>query len=311
MDEGGTRARIDGDTASPLLAIDEPDEALSLVPMAGRRALDRAGRKLSLSAWQALPMTDRIAIVRAGAAVEVPVDAVRAIADRAVPAATEQPAIDDPPADDPPAGLVAALGAERPLSAETWRGLGALARFALANLHRRQKPERLHKAYDGLLGPRPTHLDERGNARMVSVGGKAVTERRAVASAIVRMAPATLERVSGGGAPKGDVFGVARIAGIQAAKRTHELIPLCHAVALTRVEVAFERTDVDGEVRIRATADATDRTGVEMEAMVAASTAALTVYDMIKGIDRWATIAAVQLDEKTGGRSGRLVRSVS
>ena len=146
-----------------------------------------------------------------------------------------------------------------------------------------------------------THLTEDGDARMVDVGPKDVTSRRAVARARVQMSAATFERLASGETPKGDVLAAARIAGIQAAKRTSELIPLCHMVALTRVEIAIRLEG--GQAIVEATAEARDRTGVEMEAMVAASTAALTLYDMLKAIDRGMTFD-VALVEKTGGKTG-------
>ena len=148
-----------------------------------------------------------------------------------------------------------------------------------------------------------THLDERGQARMVDVGGKDVTQRRAVARALVRMSPATAAAIAAGDAPKGDVLATARIAGIQAAKRTSELIPLCHPLALEKVTVDAEVDAADGLVTITAEARVTARTGVEMEALTAASVAALTVYDMVKGIERGVEIASVALLAKTGGKS--------
>ena len=148
------------------------------------------------------------------------------------------------------------------------------------------------------------HLNDQGQAHMVDVGGKAVTERTAVASALVRLSPETADRLASGTVPKGDVLAVARIAGIQAAKRTDELIPLCHRVALTSVEVDLRLDRERAAVEITSTARALDRTGVEMEALVAASVAALTIYDMLKGIDRGIEIARVVLVEKAGGRSG-------
>jgi cyclic pyranopterin phosphate synthase len=135
---------------------------------------------------------------------------------------------------------------------------------------------------------------------MVDVGGKDVTERRAVARARVRMSPQTAAAVAAGNAPKGDVVSTARIAGIQAAKRTAELIPLCHPLPLTFADVRIEITG--DEARIEAEARTTAQTGVEMEALTAASVAALTVYDMVKGLERGVEIAEVQLVEKTGGR---------
>lgn len=153
-----------------------------------------------------------------------------------------------------------------------------------------------------------THLDASGRARMVDVGSKESTHRRAVAHATVRMKPETLDRLQRGDVPKGDVWATARIAGIQAAKRTPELIPLCHAIALTGVTVHFV-VDPDGErVHIEAEAKALDRTGVEMEALTAVSVAALTLYDMLKAIDRAMTIELVQLAEKHGGKTGSFVR---
>jgi cyclic pyranopterin monophosphate synthase len=152
------------------------------------------------------------------------------------------------------------------------------------------------------VAERLTHLDEAGAARMVDVSAKEVTRRRAVARAFVRMSPQTAAAVSAGDAPKGDVLGVARIAGIQAAKQTGSLIPLCHPLGLDHVDI--RASVVEGGVEIEAEASVEGRTGVEMEAMVAASIAALTVYDMVKGIERGVSIEAVELVAKSGGRSG-------
>ncbi len=149
-----------------------------------------------------------------------------------------------------------------------------------------------------------THLNAEGRAEMVDVSDKDVTARRAIARAVVRVSVATAELVAAGNAPKGDVIGVARIAGIQAAKRTHELIPLCHQLPLTFVGVEVTIDATAGEFELIAEARTTARTGVEMEALTAASVAALTVYDMVKGIERGASIGPVELLEKSGGRSG-------
>ena len=147
-----------------------------------------------------------------------------------------------------------------------------------------------------------THIDESGAARMVDVGGKATTQRVAIASGLITMSAAALDAIRAGNAPKGDVLGTARIAGIMAAKRTGELIPLCHPLGLEAVNIdfAFE----DGAIRAVATASLTGKTGVEMEAMVAVSTALLTIYDMAKAIDKGMVIAEVRLIEKHGGKSG-------
>jgi cyclic pyranopterin monophosphate synthase len=149
-----------------------------------------------------------------------------------------------------------------------------------------------------------THLDDRGHARMVDVGDKPVTARTAVASCRVVMSPETAARLLDGDLPKGDALPVARIAGIQAAKRTPELIPLCHHVALTSVEVAVDVDPAAGVAEVTATARAADRTGVEMEAMTAASVAALTLYDLLKAVQRDVVIDDLRLRRKTGGRSG-------
>jgi cyclic pyranopterin phosphate synthase len=149
-----------------------------------------------------------------------------------------------------------------------------------------------------------THLDAQGTARMVDVGDKPATDRRAVARAVVRMSPETAAKVQAGDAPKGDVLGTARIAGVLAAKRTGELIPLCHPLGLDHVDIDAEVDATAGTVTLTAEARVTARTGVEMEAMTAASVAALTVYDMVKGLERGVEIASVALLEKSGGRSG-------
>ncbi len=154
-----------------------------------------------------------------------------------------------------------------------------------------------------------THLDGAGRARMVDVGDKPSTERRAVARAIVRVSTETAARVAAGDAPKGDVLGVARIAGIQAGKRTSELIPLCHPLGLSFVGVEGSVDVAAGEITLTAEARTTGPTGVEMEALTAASVAALTVYDMVKGVQRGAEIASVALLEKSGGRSGHWRRA--
>ena len=148
-----------------------------------------------------------------------------------------------------------------------------------------------------------THLDSAGRARMVDVSAKAPSDRFARARAVVRMSPDAAARVAAGDAPKGDVAAVARIAGIQAAKRTDELIPLAHSLPLTKVGAEIEIDAVQGTVTVIAEARTTDRTGVEMEALVACSVAALTVYDMVKGIEPGVVIERVELLDKTGGKT--------
>lgn len=149
-----------------------------------------------------------------------------------------------------------------------------------------------------------THVDETGAARMIDVGGKGETERRAVARGILRVSSRTVDLVRGGGTPKGDVLAAARIAGIMAAKRTSELIPLCHPLPLTHAAVELALTD-EG-IAIEATVATTARTGVEMEALTAVAVAGLTLYDMLKAVERGARLTDVRLVEKSGGRSGDL-----
>ncbi len=161
---------------------------------------------------------------------------------------------------------------------------------------------------------RLTHLDERGSARMVDVGDKPATRRRAVATARMTMLPETLAMIVEGRAPKGDVFATARVAGIMAAKRTSDLIPMCHPLALTHVSVDFESAEPAEElhslaaVDITAVCETTGPTGVEMEALTAVSVAGLTLYDMCKAVDRSMVLGEVMLLEKEGGASGRWIR---
>jgi cyclic pyranopterin phosphate synthase len=247
--------------------------------------------------------------VAAGAGARVDAE-LAGVVDAASPAPARIDPVPDPDSARPPSKLLEALGG-RPLDEACWSALRALERYALVKSA--AKPEKLVRAYDEIVGsraarPRLTHLTDSGAAHMVDVAGKAPSARRAVASGKVCAAPAVLDAVRRSAMAKGDVLAAARVAGILAAKRTPELIPLCHPVATTHAAVDFD-VDVDrGELRIVATVEAYDRTGVEMEALVAATVAALTVYDMIKSGDRWARIEAVQLESKTGGKSGPVTR---
>ena len=155
---------------------------------------------------------------------------------------------------------------------------------------------------------RLTHVDEHGEARMVDVSGKEATDRQAVARATVEMEPPTAALIAAGALDKGDVLATARLAGIQAAKRTGELIPLCHPLGLDHVDVEIGVDEKSGLVTVVASARVHARTGVEMEAMTAASVAALTIYDMVKAVERGVRITGVELVEKSGGRSGLWTR---
>ena len=156
-----------------------------------------------------------------------------------------------------------------------------------------------------------THFDAHGQAHMVDVSDKAATRRSATAQGRIRMLPETLHLIEQGTAKKGDVLGIARIAGIQAAKKTSDLIPLCHPIALTRVAMSFEVEPVTHSVLCHATAECTGPTGVEMEALTAVQVALLTIYDMCKAVDRGMTITDVSLLEKHGGKSGSFVAEKS
>ncbi len=166
--------------------------------------------------------------------------------------------------------------------------------------------------------PELTHFDEAGRAHMVDIGAKAETSREAIATGIVRMRPQTLALIRAGTLAKGDVLAVAQVAGVMAAKQTPQIIPMCHTLLLTSVDLAFElheATDGDdddgaqeAQVAIRATVRTVGRTGAEMEALTAVSAAALTIYDMCKAVDRAMTISDIQLQRKSGGKSGVFVR---
>ncbi len=293
-----------------IYAFEELDEWLDAIPLAARRALDASGARLTAVAWRRMRSGARVAITSLGSQKKVDAARVRdLLVEEDVPCETVTAAHD--PSAALPADLVRALGESRPLEVARWRSLSPLDRYALVRLARRGRSEKLRRAYDEIArdhGDRPisTHLDAKGEVHMVDVGAKDVTARVAIARAEVKMQDETLSRLRAGATPKGDVLATARIAAIQAAKRTSDLIPLCHAIALTRVEVdiQLEHRHLTIDVRV----EARDRTGVEMEAMVGASVGALTIYDMLKGIDRGMTFD-VSLLEKSGGKSGTWTRS--
>jgi cyclic pyranopterin phosphate synthase len=151
-----------------------------------------------------------------------------------------------------------------------------------------------------------SHVDDKGQARMVDVGAKAVTRREAAASALVKLGPGTIDLIRTNGLAKGDVLGTARLAGIQAAKRTHELIPLAHPIPLENIAVDMDLEETGVRVRCRVAAEA--KTGAEMEALTGAAVAALTIYDMVKAVERGAEVTSLRLDYKSGGKSGTFRR---
>jgi cyclic pyranopterin monophosphate synthase len=195
----------------------------------------------------------------------------------------------------------------------TRRGVGA---FASPDMVRPAILDAMDHRTDRAPAPRSerrrlSHVDRTGRPRMVDVSAKPSTDRRAVAEASVAVSPETMSLVIDGGGAKGDVLSVAELAGVMGAKRTSELIPLCHPLSLTDVQVTITPDRAAGALRVRAEAATTGQTGVEMEAMTAASVAALTVYDMVKGVERGVEIQAVRLLSKSGGKSGHWTRSPS
>jgi cyclic pyranopterin phosphate synthase len=291
-----------------LYSFDGVDAALDLLPLAARRALDAAGLKLSLEAWRALPLDARRTITEAGTEPVIDVQRV----ENALPSGQTTPIerSAEPPPSSVPSALSGPLGSARPISTALWSALSPLDRYALLKVASRGKPERLQAAYLEIVGHSAlsTHIGPQGGARMVDVSQKPASHRQAVAETRIKMSPEAFVRVKSANVPKGDVLGTARLAGIMAAKRTAELIPLCHPLALTKLELSFELDDLGSAIGVRATVEAFDRTGVEMEALTAVSVAALTVYDMLKGIDRAMEIGPTRLLQKSGGRSGDFAR---
>jgi len=293
-----------------LFRFDGVDATFDLLPLAARRALDHAGRKLSLEGFRSLTRSEREELVELGSRSEIDGARVSAIALGAVPPAQPMPPSGDPPPSAPADDLLSALGGTRPIPAGTWSALTPLERYALAKVARSQNPERLEQAYAEIIGQSAfsSHVAADGGVRMVGVGAKQPTLRRAEAESRVSMNSEAFERVSHRDAPKGDVLGTARVAAVMAAKRTSELIPLCHPLSLTKIDVALSLDAAARGVVVRVVVECFDRTGVEMEALTAASVAALTVYDMLKAFDRSMEIGPTRLTQKSGGRSGDYAR---
>lgn len=289
-----------------LYGFDEVDEHLTLLPMAARRALDHAGRKLSRNGWTSLSVERRRKLCALGASRDVDVEAVQEALTLARPPAEETAPSEDPYSTEVPDDVRAAFGPSMPITTAVWSSLLPLDRYALSKIATRGRPDRLAAAYQEIIGATAvsTHLGPRGGARMVDVGDKPETRRTATVTTRVVMSSDAFEKLKSGSVAKGDVLGTARVAGILASKRTPELIPLCHPIALSKVSVEFSLLEKDKAVEVTVRAEAVDRTGVEMEALVGASVAALTIYDMLKSIDRGMTIGPTHLVSKTGGRSG-------
>jgi molybdenum cofactor biosynthesis protein MoaC len=292
-----------------LYSFDVDGDTLEQLPLAARRALDHAGRKLSLNGWTSLDDSERRALTRLGSVSPVDLDAVARVLRRARPAAVPTEALGDPPRDAPPPRLVEAYATQGRLSSAIWTSLSDVDRYALQKVARKPNGERLANAYAEIVGHTQvsTHLQAQGGVQMVNVGAKAITERRAEAESRVSMNRDAFALLSNNAVPKGDVLATARVAAIMAAKRTSELIPLCHALALTHIAVELRLDAATQSVCISTIVETQGKTGVEMEALVAATHAALTVYDMLKGIDRAMTIGPTRLLTKSGGASGQFV----
>jgi cyclic pyranopterin monophosphate synthase len=289
-----------------LYAFDSADGSLDLLPLAARRALDHAGYKLSLEGFRSLSLAERERLARLGSPDVVDVAQVAAIALGGKPAAERIPPTFDPSPLAPRDELLAALGSARPVPPASWSALSPLDRYALVKVALGKSRDRLEAAYAEIIGQSAfsSHVAPAGGVRMVGVGGKEPTLRRAEAESRVVMNAEAFQRVSQARAPKGDVLGTARVAAIMAAKRTSELIPLCHPLSLTKVDVTLSLDSVASGVQVHVVVECFDRTGVEMEALTAASVAALTVYDMLKSFDRGMVIGPTRLLQKSGGRSG-------
>lgn len=289
-----------------LYAFDGVDASFELLPLAARRALDHAGCKLSLEGFRSLTLTEREQLARLGSQDVVDVTLVTTIALSGRPTAERMPPSFDPSPIAPEDELLAAFGPSRPIPPASWSALSPLDRYALMKVARSKNPERIEPAYAEIVGQSAfsSHVSAAGGVRMVGVGGKQPTLRRAEAQSRIIMNPDAFERVSQANAPKGDVLATARVAAIMAAKRTSELIPLCHPLSLTKVDVTLSLDDVARAVHVEVVVECFDRTGVEMEALTAASVASLTIYDMLKAFDRGMVIGPTRLVQKSGGRSG-------
>ncbi len=283
--------------------------------MAARRALDLARLKLSLEAWRSLPLTTRRHLVELGSGDQPDVAEITRLARLATPVPTslEAAPLVDPDSEHAPDAVTEVYSKQGSLPDKLWQSLSALDRYTLAKVAERalrrdpaEREARLDQVWNEIIGhsATSTHVSPKGGVRMIDVGGKNATKRRAVAVSEVRMNDEAFKRLQRADAPKGDVLGTARVAGIMAAKRTSELIPLCHPLALTGIEIQLELDVEQLRVVIQGSVETMDRTGVEMEALVAANTAALTIYDMLKAFDRAMLIGPTRLLEKSGGRSG-------
>ena len=296
-----------------LFSFDVDGETLELVPLAARRALDNAGWKLSLAGFQSLALPFRRTLVELGSVSPVDLAAVARCIETATPSAARLAPRPDPASDVAPPDVAEAFVEHGPLSNAIWSSLDDLDRYALVKLASRDDPDRRRLAYAEIIGHTrvSTHVRASGGVQMVNVGNKPETRRRAEAESRVSMSGAAFRLLESHTVPKGDVLATARVAAIMAAKRTSELIPLCHPLALSHIAVDLRLDAATHSVHILASVETRGKTGVEMEALVAASHAALTVYDMLKSADRSMQIGPTRLLAKSGGASGDYAASAS
>jgi cyclic pyranopterin phosphate synthase len=289
-----------------LYAFDGIDASLELIPLAARRALDALGQKLSLDGFLSLPLQQRIELTNAGSGDEVDLVAAHGAIAAATPPAIPIASLMEPPPSAPPDAVRVAFGPGQPLHEKVWQQLSPLDRYVLAKVTEKNRRPRVSAAYAEIIGAQAvsTHIRPQGGVHMVRVSKKETTERRAVAESWITMSPAAFMNLRSAASPKGDVLSTARLAGIMATKRTSDLIPLCHPLALEHAEVDFEEHPSESKLRVTCAVEVSARTGVEMEALMGATIATLTIYDMLKSLDRTMHIGPTRLLEKSGGRSG-------
>jgi cyclic pyranopterin phosphate synthase len=277
----------------PLYDSEGEKRDLGAMPIAARRALMIAGEILTAEGWKSLTLGDRRSVVMEGAKPAIDRAKIQDITHKANPPSDWGDAVTDPPVDDVPASLLAKLGDERPLELARWAALRPLDRFAFVLIADEGPDDRLARFYDGLFRkdePRPQAASS-GHFRMVST-------HRAVASARVQMRVESLALFLGSETTPEAVFAMARIAGIQAGKHASQFLPMCYPSPITKVDVICQADYASGSILIKATVDAVERSGVDTEAMVAATVAALTIVDFAKQTDRGVAVTDVQLVEE-------------
>ena len=282
------------DNNVPLYEAEGEKRDLGVMPISARRALMIAGELLTPEGWKSLTLGDRRTVVMEGAKATIDRAKIQDITHKANPPSDWGDAVTDPPAEEAPADLLEKLGSDRPLEVEKWTGLRPLDRFAFVLVASEGPPERLLRFYDGLFQRASVVLAAAG----VSGQFRMVSTHRAVASARVQMRIESLALLLGSDTTPDQMFAMARIAGIQAGKHASQFLPLCYPSPITRVDVICQADYGTGSILIKATVDAVEKSGVDTEAMVAATVAALTLVDFAKHIDRGVSVTDVQLLEE-------------